>query len=72
MSVSSIEGCLYSVFKHIDMQCRISWCSLSMCKEGDVLGSIWVSDFRVYLFSPILDKICVGGIIGQVSYGQLM
>lgn len=36
--------------------------TLSMCKERGVLGSFRVSDFRVYLFSSVLDKICVGGI----------
>lgn len=50
--------------------------TLSMCKDRGVSGSIiciiWVFDFRVYLFSPVLNKICVGGIRELVSYGQLV
>lgn len=72
MSVSYIEGCLYSIFKHIGVQCRISWYFLSMCKERGVSGSVRMFDFRVYLFSPVLDKICVGGVIEWVSYGRLV
>lgn len=46
--------------------------TLSMCKDRGVSGSIRVFDFRVYLFSPVLNKICVGGIRELVSYGQLV